>query len=77
MVHVPLGLADYKKVMQHNEWQTDPLQLGSAANGIMARDDLVPNGDAFGGIDSKVRGRRRISNHTHFARGAVLRSVLR
>ena len=47
--------ADYQKLMQHNKWQTDPLQLGSAANGVMARYDLVKSDpDAFGGIDSKV-----------------------
>lgn len=43
-------------MMQYNDWQHDPLQLGSAGNGIMSRWDLVTGSDgaAFGGIDSKV-----------------------
>lgn len=46
---------EYQLLMQYNDWQHDPLQLGSAANGIMSRYDLLATGaDAFGGIDSKT-----------------------
>ena len=47
--------SDYKQLMQHNDWQHDPLQLGSPANGIMSRYDLLSKSpQAFGGIDSKT-----------------------
>lgn len=58
-------------MMQYNDWQHDPLQLGSAGNGIMSRWDLVTGSDgaAFGGIDSKVcrlvRQRQSCCPHSH------------
>jgi len=55
-------LDDMRKMMRHNEWQTDPLSLHDACRGISARCDLNPpwasatlNGySAFGATDSKI-----------------------
>lgn len=48
-------MAGYQHLMRYNDWQHDPLSLGSPWNAIMSRGDLDSTGPiAFGGIDSKV-----------------------
>lgn len=48
-------LDQFGRVLQFNQWQTDPFSLGLASMSISARYDLrVKKPVAFGGIDSKV-----------------------
>jgi len=52
-------MADMKDIMRYNQYQSDPLSLGDACNGIAARCDLnvAENGkraSPFGAIDAKI-----------------------
>jgi len=63
-------LATFKKIMLFNNWQNDPLSLGSPWNSIVGRGDLVPDGPkppypflrkaASGGTDSKIATARNV-----------------
>ncbi len=49
------SMAGMMHILQYNDWQNDPLQKGSPAEGIASRYDLIQNKTlAFGGIDSKA-----------------------
>lgn len=49
------NLEDMMHLMRYNNWQNDPLSLGSAGLAISARYDLDPRyGLPFGGVDAKV-----------------------
>lgn len=49
------SIAGVMHILQYNDWQHDPLQENSPANGIASRYDLIQNKTlAFGGIDSKA-----------------------
>lgn len=55
--HNVVDMDTMKTIMRYNKWQTDPLSLGDACNGISARCDLNPpenQPDAFGAIDAKI-----------------------
>ncbi len=55
-------MAGMMHILQYNDWQHDPLQLGSPDNGIASRYDLLQDKAlAFGGIDSKARVQFEIS----------------
>jgi hypothetical protein len=62
-------LADMQRLMQSNDYKNDPLSLGSPANAISSRYDLVDSQDAFpvGGIDSKITSSSLFRSNTCYA----------
>jgi len=50
------NFTDFVNLMRSNNWQTDPLSLGTPCNAISARCDLdtTQPGQAFGGMDCKA-----------------------
>merc|ERR1711988_1411572 len=60
------SVEDLKNLMQYNDWQNDPLSLGSPVNAIASRFDLLPANSSFpmGGIDSKVQNKEMLLNRS-------------
>jgi len=62
------SMADMKRIMRYNKWQTDPLSLQDSCRGIAARCDLNPpwaqnvlnSYSAFGAIDAKITDNKLI-----------------
>ncbi len=55
------SLMAFGKVLQFNEWETDPLSKGDPGKSVSSRYDLrKENAHAFGGIDSKITNAVRV-----------------